>query len=263
MGIRVRWLTGQRVRAIYVISACSLALTGCAVKTPYLQARQWPVSKRVSYYADPAPFRIGVLPLEDERPVQEQRGKRPGGMFLLLWNRRTGDYYTGDHIFGGTVAPDLTQQLIAHLQATNAFAEVLLLEPPPNFNPGIPEHISRFGRDQVVDYLLRGEIQHFFGSQSQNTYVFLLPLYFVNTFGWQDYKSLPWGKTAIQFTLSDGRNGDMVWRRFIEADWTMPKDTDAMSTAALESFVKAANQLAIDLRGLPLQQIQLSSQQPE
>jgi len=251
------------IRAAYMIGVCSLVLAGCAIKTPYLPARQWSVSKRAAYYADPAPFRIGLLPLEDERPAQEQRGKQPGGMFLLLWNRRTGDYYTGDHVFGGNVAPDLTQQLIAHLKATNAFAEVLPLEPPPTFNPGIPEHMSRLGRDQVVDYLLRGEIQHFFGSQSQNSYVFLVPLYFVNTFGWQNYKSLPWGNTAIQFTLSDGQNGDMVWRRFIEADWTMPKETDAMSTAALESFVKATNQLALDLRGLPLQQLQLSGEQPE
>lgn len=264
MGIRIHRLAGRCFRAICGISACSLALAGCAIKTPYLQASQWPVSKRAAYYTNPAPFRIGVLPLEDERPAEEQRGKRPRGMFLLFWNRRTGNYYTGDHVFGGNISPDLTQQLVAHLKATNAFAEVLPLEPPPTFNPGIPEHISRLGRDQVVDYVLRGEIQHFYGSQSQNTYFFLLPLYFVSTLGWQSYKSLPWGKTAIQFTLSDGQNGDIVWRRFVEADWTMPKDTDAMSTAALESFVKAANQLAMDLRGLPLQQLQQpADQQPE
>ena len=232
----------------------SSGLTGCSIKTPYINARQWPTTKGATYYRDVSPFRVGVLPLVDQRPIHEQHGKRPGGTFLLLWNRRVGDYYTGDHVFGGQVPVALTGQVIEYLQASHVFVEALPVTPSDAFNPAIAEHVSRVGRDAVVDYLLRGEIQHFFGSQSQHTSIYLLPLYFVSTFGWQDSKSLPWGKTSIRFTLYDGRTGDILWGRLEEANHTMPRDTDAMSEAAMESFTTAAGQLTVDLREFSLQQ---------
>ena len=229
-----------------------LELTGCSIKTPYLSITQWPVAKKAIYYGDPSPYRVAILPLADRRPIHEKEGKRPGGMFLLLWNHRVGDYYTGDHVFGDHVTQQLTHQLTEYLRSSNAFAHVVEVETPAEFNPSDVVQVTKLGRAQVVDYLLGGEVQHFFGSQSQHTSIFLLPLYFINTFSWQDSKTLPWGKTAIHFVLYDGRSGDIVWRRFIEANQTLPRDSDPMSEAALESFTNAAGELAVNLRNLPL-----------
>ncbi len=230
-----------------------LLLAGCSIKTPYVNVSQWPMEQRVMYYSSPSPLRIGVLPLMDHRPVHEQHGQRPRGMFLLLWNRRVGDYYTGDHIFGDQVANRLTDRLVGGLKAANAFAEIVPVAAPSDFDPTNAQQVSRLGQQAVVDYLVYGELEHFFGSQSQHTSTVLLPLYFINSFSWQDSKSLPWGKTAMACRLYDGRSGDMVWRRLIESDRTLPRNTDAMSEAAMYSFVDATGQLAKELRELSLQ----------
>ena len=243
------------------LSILAFGLTGCAIKTPYLNISQWPITKRAMYYRDPLPYRIGVLPLTDHRPAHEQQGKRPFGLFLLLWNRRVGDYYTGDHVFGGNVAERLTEQVSEYLISSNAFAEVIRTSPPQGgLELSDASRISALGREHVVDYLLSGELHHFFGSQSQHTSIFLLPLYFINTFGWQDSKTLPWGNTAIQFVLYDGKTGDITWRRLVEANKTLPRDTDPMSEAALESFADVAGQLATDLRELRFAPGQTSGQ---
>ena len=226
----------------------SATLSGCSISTPHTNLRTWPVAHRAMYYRDPTPIRLGVLPLLERRPANERNGQRPRGIFLLLWNRRVGDYYTGDHIFGGDVPAQLTAQLIEYLRAANAFAAVVpTFLAPAAAAPGPPP-----------DYLLGGELEHFFGSQSQHTSIFLLPLYFINMFGWQDNKTLPWGKTSILFTLYDGHGGT-VWRREVGHSLTLPKETDAMSDAALESFVGAAGQLAVDLRELSLETQRVSS----
>ena len=227
-------------------------LTGCSIKIPYMNISQWPTGQYVAYYGEPVPHRIGVLPLEDHRPAHEQTGQKPRGLFLLLWNRRVGDYYTGDRMFGGRVAAQLTDQLIGHMETSHAFADVMLVSGlPAGFNPDNADSVSQVGRDLVVDYLLRGEIAHFFGSQSQHTSTYLLPLYFVNTVGWQDSKSLPWGRSAIIFTVYDGQTGDIAWRRVIETDRTLPRDSDSMSQAALEAFSATAAELTRSLRELP------------
>ena len=226
-------------------------LAGCAIKTPYLNISDWPVERRAMYYQNPAPVRIGVLPLIDRRPAREQEGQRPGGVFLLLWNRRAGDYYTSDRVFGGQVAERLTDQLIAYLTASHAFAQVIRL--PVSADDAARasrDDLSRWGREQVVDFIVGGDLDHFFGSQTQHASMYLLPLYFVSAFGWQDAKSLPWGKTSIRFTAWDGKSGDVYWRQLLEADRTLPKDTDPMSEAALESFTQLAGQLVEQLRPL-------------
>ena len=94
--------------------------------------------------------------------------------------------------------------------------------------------------------------------------MFALPLYFISAFGWQNGKGLPWGKTAIRFTLSDGSTGDLVWAQVIEADATLPRATDSMAEAAMESFLNATGQLTTQLRQLPLESLHplRSDQQP-
>ena len=226
----------------------SAALSGCSISTPYTNLKTWPMAHQAMYYRDPAPLHLGVLPLLERRPANERNGQRPRGIFLLLWNRRVGDYYTGDYIFGGDVPTQLTAQLIEYLRAANVFASVVPLSASHDVAAPSPS----------MDYLLGGELQHFFGSQSQHTSIFLLPLYFINTFGWQNSKTLPWGKTSILFTLYDGHGGT-VWRREVEHSLTLPKETDAMSEAALESFVGAVGQLAVDLRELSLEAQRTSS----
>lgn len=244
--IDMRWL--RRGGALLI----GLILTGCAIKTPYLNISQWPVTKRAMYYHQPLPHRIVLLPLLDQRPAEERHGKNASAMFLLLWNRRVGDYYTGDQVFGGDVPGQLSRQLAGYFQAANLFTGVThVLAPSPFLE--LPNHtmVQQLAATHGADYLLVGELEHFFGSQHQAMSMLVLPLYFVNTWGWQDSKTLPWGQTTIRFTLYDGGHGDILWRQRFQAQQTLPREDDPMSLAALESFATVAGQLATELRQLP------------
>jgi hypothetical protein len=240
-----------RLAGLPVLAA--LGLSSCAIATPHTNISRWPVAAKAMYYRDPAPYRLGVLLLADRRPAVERNGQRPTGIFLVLWNRRVGDYYTNDQVFGGQVAHRLTEQLMEYLAASHAFAEAIFIVPPQELRLDDPLSVSRAGREQVVDILLHGELRHFFGSQYQHVSIYMLPLYFVGMFGWQNAKALPWGRTSIAFTLYDGRTGELLWRRLLEADHTLPRDTDAMTEAALESFVEVTGRLAADLRQVSLE----------
>src|SRR3989338_3047611 len=155
-----RWLVGG-----------ALFLSGCAIATPHLNISQWPVSKRAMYYRDPAPYRLAVLPLVDERPLEERQGKRPAGFFLLVWNRRVGDYVTGDYIYGGSISQQLTDQLSTYLQSAHVFAEVIqaALPSPQPSSQADADNVQRVAREQVVDYVLGVAVEHFYGSQHQHT----------------------------------------------------------------------------------------------
>ena len=238
----------------------ALTLPGCAIQTPHLKISQWPVTKRAMYYHEPLPYRVAVLPFLDERPRQEREGRKPSGMFLLVWNRRVGDYYTGDQVFGGEVAPQLTGQLVQYLRAANVFPHVEHVVPQHRADSLTPERVQDLAQASVANYLLTGDVERFFGSQHQHLSIFVLPLYFINTWGWQDSKTLPWGQTTIRFTLYDGRNGDIVWRQRLEGQHTLPRETDAMSEAALESFAIVAGKLATELRGLPYESLRMTTQ---
>ncbi len=229
-----------------------LVLSGCAIQTPHLAISQWPISQKASYYHEALPYRLIVTPFLDQRPDRERHGQRPAGVFLLLWNRRVGDYYTADHIFGGEIGAQLAQQVATYLGSANVFSQV---EYVPSSAKNT-DALQRLGREQAADYVLGGEVQHFFGSQHQHFSMFALPLYFISTFGWQESKSLPWGQTTIRCTLYDGRSGDLLWRHTIEASETLPRETDSMAEAAMYSFTEAAGQLAAELRQLPLETFQ-------
>lgn len=212
------------------------------------------------YYTQPLPYRVVVLPLVDQRPLEERHGKKAPAMFLLLWNRRVGDYYTGDHVFGGEVAKQLAHQLSEYLRAANVFAHVVS---SPSVGTQLPDvnRVQRLAQEHAADYVLTGELEHFFGSQHQHFSMFVLPLYFINTWGWEDSKTLPWGQTTVQITLYDGTSGDILWRQRFEAQETLPRETQTMSEAALESFASMAGRVTAELRGLPFDSMKLSRAQ--
>src|SRR3989338_2967796 len=228
--------------------AVGLLSSGCAIQTPHLAISQWPIAEKALYYHEATPARVVVMPFIDQRPAHERHGQRPPAMFLLLWNRRVGDYYTADRVFGDEVEQQLAQQLAAYLQAANVFTQAVSI-PSSARNA---DTIQRLAREHVADYLLGGDLEHFFGSQHQHFSMFALPLYFISTFGWQDSKSLPWGQTTVRCTLYNGGTGDMIWRHTVEASHTMARETDSMAQAAMVSFTPAAGQLATELRQLPL-----------
>jgi hypothetical protein len=87
-------------------------------------------------------------------------------------------------------------------------------------------------------------------------------LYFISAFGWQDSKGLPWGQTTIRFHLYDGQNGDLVWQHRLEASETLPRGTDSMAEAAMESFTQVAGELATELRKLPLGSLSRTARKP-
>lgn len=234
----------QLNRLPFLVFFYIMAASGCAIKTPHLPISQFPTIQRAMYFSNPLPYRVIVLPLKDLRPEEERQGKKASAMFLLVWNKRTGDYYTGDRIFGQDVSGQLSDQLAAYLRAANVFSDTV---PPSAGIQTTPDE---------GDFLLSGELQHFYGSQHQNFSMYVLPLYFASAAGWQDAKGLPWGKTSVRFTLSDGLSGDMLWAQLIEADATMPREKDSMAEAAMESFINAAGQLSTQLRQLPLESLQ-------
>jgi len=180
-------------------------------------------------------------------------------MYLVLWNRRVGDYYTGDHLFGDEVAAQLSRQLADYLQAANTFTEVVYVPSPlQDFELSERTSVQHMSQAHAADYLLGGELQHFFGSQHQHFSMFVLPLYFISTFGWQDSKSLPWGQTTVQVYLHDGATGNLVWRQRFEVSRTLPRETDSMAVAALESFATVAGEVTTELRQLPFDSLRTS-----
>ncbi|MBI3292360.1 MAG: hypothetical protein HYZ73_06080 [Elusimicrobia bacterium] len=237
----------------YGAMVAAVALAGCAIKTPYLNIGQRPIADQAMYFPEALPYRMVVVPFVDKRPDLERRGQQPHSMFLLLWNRRVGDYYTNDSLFGGQINMQLATQLAGYLKSANVFTEVHAVSTLPD---GVEvfdaSALQRIAQTHQADYVLAGELQHFFGSQHQHFSMFMLPLYFVSTFGWQNGKGLPWGQTALQVSLYDARRGDLAWRDLIDASDTLPRDTDSMAEAAVRSFTKAASQLATTLRQLPL-----------
>lgn len=241
----------------YGVVVAAMALAGCAIKTPYLNIGQRPIADQAMYFPEALPYRMVVVPFVDKRPDPERRGQQPHSMFLLLWNRRVGDYYTNDSLFGGQISTQLATQLAGYLKSANVFTEVNAVSTLPDGVEAFDASaLQRIAHAYQADYLLAGELQHFFGSQHQHFSMFMLPLYFVSTFGWQNGKGLPWGQTAMQIYLYDGRRGDLAWRDLIDATDTLPRDTDSMAEAALRSFAKAAGQLATTLRQLPLDPLQ-------
>lgn len=239
-----------------VILALGMSLPGCAIQTAHLNVSQWPMAKRAMYYSQPLPYRLAVVPMVDQRPELERSGKRAPGMFLLLWNRRVGDYYTGDHVFGHKVAGRLSEQLVEYFRAANLFSSVELANMPPEHPSALhAPRVQSIAEASAADYVMAGEVEHFFGSQHQHLSMYVLPLYFINMSGWQDSKSLPWGRSTIHVTLYDGRSGDLIWRQRLEAEHTMPRESAQMSEAALESFTALAGQLSGELRRLPFESL--------
>lgn len=244
------------IRALWIATVG----TGCAIQTAHLPIQRWPVEDKAAYYAEASPCRILVLPLIDRRPAVERDGQRPRAVFLLVWNRRVGDYYTSDLVFGRDVGAQLAGRLAAYLRSAHAFRDVTLSSSlSKDFQVIDASTLQRVDKNDGVDYVLGGELQHFFGSQHQQFSMAVLPLYFVNAFSWQDGKGLPWGKTSATFSLWDARSGNLVWRHQLEATQTLPTEKDSMAQAALESFVLVTDQLAAELRQLPLEPLPASA----
>lgn len=168
----------REFRLLLTSSVLSCFLVGCAIPMTHWNIAQWPITNRASYFSEPAPFRVAVLPLEDQRPLEERSGHRPVGLFLLLWNRRAGDYVTSDRAFGGNVNTQLTDQLRAYLRSSNVFVELVPAQTPPLQHPDQLGALSvvAIGRSEVADYVLGGVIEHFYGSQHQEASAFFLPL---------------------------------------------------------------------------------------
>lgn len=236
-------------------------MSGCAIKTPHLSVSQWPLQSRASYYSEALPYRLLVVPTTDQRPEHERQGQQPSAQFFVLWNKRVGDYYTGDTVFGNHVGDQLSAQLADYVQASHTFtATTFTGSTPPNFNPLNTSEIQTLAAQHSADFVLTSELQHFFGSQHQHFSLYALPLYFINMSGWQDNKSLPWGQTTLRVVLYDGRTGDLVWQEQFTAQETLPRDTDSMAEAAMVSFATMSNQLVSQMRNLPLQSFQPTSE---
>ena len=235
-------------------------VTGCAINIPRSSVTQWPIQQRAMYYHQPLPHRVVVVSLLDQRPINERKGKKAPGMFLLFWNRRIGDYYTSDQAFGDNVSTQLTQQLALYLKSANVFQDITH-EPTSEFLEIPPVRVQQLAKTHGVDYVLGGELEHFFGTQHQQMTMYMLPLYFINAWGWTDSKTLPWGQTTIRFSVYDGATGEMLWRQRFQAQYTSPREKDSMSNAALESFTILAGDLALQLRQLPYSTASPSAQE--
>lgn len=236
------------MRKMLWVGLVAVGTAGCAMQTPHLAISRYPIAQQAAYYPQALPYRLAVMPLADQRPARERQGQKPGGLFLLLWNRRVGDYYTGDRVFGEPVAQQLSQQVADYLQAAHVFTETVSVSTSAH----APTALQRLGDEHAADYLLGGELHHFFGSQHQEFSMFILPLYFINTWGWSNGKSLPWGQTTALVVLYQAETGELMWRRQIEQTWTMPRNTDSMAEAAMKSFTATAAQLTNELRQLSL-----------
>ncbi len=237
----------------WLVVISTILISGCAIKTPPFPVSQFPIAERAVYYQETLPYRVAVLPLVDRRPKHEQLGQKAPARFFLLWNSRSGDYYTGDQLFGSEVPAQLSKQTAEYLRSANTFAKVFEPASLPN-TPSWQDSsgLTQLAKAEVIDFFIAGEIEHFFGSQKQKASMYAVPLYFISAFGWQNSKSLPWGKTVIRFKLLNAKGGDVIWSEELQGSVTLPKETDSMAQAAMESFLLVSKDLAVKLRQLPL-----------
>lgn len=236
-------------------------VSGCAVHSKpvsFLTSEK----PEVLFCGDAMPGTLGIAPVRDSRPAEERLGKKPAGMFLLLWNQRKGDYLTSDKDFLDPVLSTIAERLGYAISRTNCFYETRVLSSKISSQPS-QEELLIFLAKEKVDYVLTAELKHFYGRQSQNAHFFALPLYYVDVLGARNDVGVAQGFTEFIFTLYNTRTGFEVWRDKVMAD-SDSAVVGAYPDVARDSFLGASKKVANELyRFAQMQQGSAIFQGPE
>ncbi|MBF0593404.1 MAG: hypothetical protein HQL22_00395 [Candidatus Omnitrophica bacterium] len=130
-----------------ILMLAMLSLVGCASLAPVKYSLGGDLYKGSS-----SGKVLLVSVLKDTRPEAEHTGQKSGNMPL----------YTGDGDFKPDVALQISQQLADHLKSSGLFNTVILQRVNDDLDTEAMQKLS----DQGIDYVLVGNINHFFGYQS-------------------------------------------------------------------------------------------------
>lgn len=188
---------------------------------------------------------LALIPLIDRRPAEEIKGKKPKGVFLLVWNQRIGDYVTSNKSFLEPHQEGMADRLAAAISRTNCFYEVKTVNAKLPNQP-TPDDFLPVLAEEKVRYVLVGEIQHFYGKQHQKAYYLLIPALWVNLFFGNNRVDTAVGKTEILFTLYDAKTGSEVWRSNIQSEKSSAM-AGSYPQMAMQSFAEVSEKLANQL----------------
>lgn len=223
-----------------------ILFSGCAVKTQTVSLNAIaPAQMQVLKCGDAQSVTLGIAPVVDKRPDYERTGKKPKGVYLGVWNQRIGNYMTSDADLGGNVLQAAAKQFISAIEKSNCFYEVKAFEEKIFSQPGPEELLVAFAKHKTR-YILVSEIQHFYGTQYQQSHLAVIPALVVNAASVGNQVGLAQGFSEFLFVLYDTQTGSEIWRQKIEAS-SDSSIAGAYPQAAKDSLLKVSEKLANEL----------------
>jgi hypothetical protein len=188
-----------------------------------------------------SPPTLGVLPLQDLRPPEQIKGKKPRPVILGVWNSRIGDYVTGEKAFQGGVAETVTQ-LVASAMSGGRFGRAKMVSgaPPPD-----PAGFAALCAEHRLRYVAIGEIRDLYGTLHQRTFI----AFVWYAAAWEHDKSDPLGVARVILRVFDCAGGAVVFERDIRSENRYPKQT--LSEAANLALADLLQRLRNDTLAIP------------
>jgi len=224
-----------------LLIATMATLAGCAVEAKQVAFQAEGPPEQSILCEDAKQVTLAIAPIIDQRPVVEKEGETAKGMYLLVYNQRSGRYVSADKDFKGDIHKAMTSTIARYIEKSNCFGDVKILEKPLNAQLG-QEDLTLLLAKQNVDYVLIPELKHFFGEQSQNANLLIVPAHFVNAVGWNNEIGKAIGYTEMLATLYDTQVGHEVWREKILGNGQSVEE-GAYPEVARDSFIVATKDL--------------------
>ena len=230
-----------KLRLISTLLLLPVFAAGCALKPQRVNIAS-PQSPEVMVCFDALQKSFGIAPIKDERPPVEKAGDKPGGIFLLLWNQRIGNYISGDKDFLDPAATAMPDQIGRSISRSNCFFETKILKEQIPPQPSAEDLLIVLAKEKV-DYVLSVELKHFYGQQHQKAYLYLLPAFFVNFFGWGNQAGNAEGRAEMVIVIYETQSGNEVFREKVFTQAYTPV-AGAYPQAAQDAFTEASQKIS-------------------
>jgi hypothetical protein len=201
---------------------------------------------------------LGIAPIIDQRPKVEHSGDKARALYLGVWNQRSGKYVSSDKDFKDQITDTMVKIFSDYITKSNCFRDVKVLQSRVSAQLD-PQDLMIISANENVDYLLVIELNHFFGEQSQNTNLLIVPALYVNAASWNNEVGQAIGYTECLATLYDMKSNREVWKEKITGNSESTIE-GAYPQVARESLIKASQELTQKLFHFSNEQLQIGEQ---
>lgn len=170
---------------------------------------------------------LGVVPLADQRPRREKRGKSPWLVPLIIWNQRTGLYVTSSKHLGGDVSREVSEAIAGALSGWR-FGRGRVLSPDPDAT------LAERCEAEDLSYVVSGEIHHLYGAVRQRSWLFIIPTPWVQGVLVGNQVGDPVGVARLSLRIRDCRSGEQIASRRFVSEGLFPRLSP--SAAAQRAF---------------------------